>query len=330
MSRPKVSINIPAYNAENYIAQAIESALDQDEYNIEVIVVDDGSTDQTVEIIKRFTDKRLKLLTNQKNRGVSYTRNRALRESKGKWIGILDADDWYAQVRIKKLLQVADYKNADLIADDVYFVRDHVEKLNASLFCVAKEKFSQIRLIDPITFVELDRKPAQKSPHLGLTKPLIKRSFLAEHNLTYNENLSLLEDFHFYMMCLINNARFVIIPEAYYFYRRWRPGSLSSDNPLKRLKEKRLAGLDFLEQETVYQNPQLLDCISQFILDVDQTINYYTAIQPLQEEGLFLGLAKITRDRDFLVFFIKQIPIIIKKRFWSRYFRNFMNKISFN
>lgn len=313
---PKVSINIPAYNAENYIAQAIESALKQNESNIEVIVVDDGSTDQTAEVVKRFTDKRLKLFTNQYNRGTSYTRNRALTESQGEWIAPLDADDWYATERIHKLLQVADRENADLVADDVYFVGDDREQVVASLFCVAKENFNRVRLIDPVTFIELDGKPARKSPHLGLTKPLIKRNFLLQNHLKYHESLQATVDFHLYMMCLINQARFVTIPEAYYYYRRSRSGSLSSGKRLKMLKQKRYANLDFLAQAAVHENPQLLQSISQFVSQIDQELAYYSAIQPLKEKGLFLGLREILRDRARFALLVKQIPELMKRRFF--------------
>lgn len=66
---PRVSIIIPAYNTDNYIKQAIESALGQTESRIEVIVVDDASTDKTVEVVRTFTDQRLKLLVNESNKG---------------------------------------------------------------------------------------------------------------------------------------------------------------------------------------------------------------------------------------------------------------------
>lgn len=122
--RPEVSVIIPAYNTAAYVAQAIESALDQTFKNIEVIIIDDASTDATVKVAKRFSDERLKIFVNHQNLGAGGARNRALRTAKGKWIAVLDSDDWYAPERLEKLLQLAYTEEADLIADDLYLIRD--------------------------------------------------------------------------------------------------------------------------------------------------------------------------------------------------------------
>ncbi|AFY74469.1 glycosyl transferase [Synechococcus sp. PCC 7502] len=89
---PKVSILIPCYNADRWIAQAIESALNQTYLNKEVIVVDDGSTDHSLEIIKSFGDK-IRWETGA-NKGGNVTRNRLLELSTGEWLQYLDADDY--------------------------------------------------------------------------------------------------------------------------------------------------------------------------------------------------------------------------------------------
>jgi len=103
---PKVSVIIPAYNTEKYISQAIESALTQTEQSVEVIVVNDASTDATLEVVKSFSDERLTLINNEYNRGAGYARNRAIQESRGEWVAVLDSDDWYAPERwhTKKML----------------------------------------------------------------------------------------------------------------------------------------------------------------------------------------------------------------------------------
>lgn len=137
---PRVSIIIPAYNTDNYIKQAIESALGQTESRIEVIVVDDASTDKTVEVVRTFTDQRLKLLVNESNKGPSYSRNRALKEAKGEWVALLDSDDWYAPNRLEKLLQVAYQKNADLIADDMHLIADDTDSSHNTYFSGKKIK----------------------------------------------------------------------------------------------------------------------------------------------------------------------------------------------
>lgn len=102
MSKGMVSIVMPAYNSEKYIADAIKSIIAQTYSNWELLIVDDCSTDRTVEIIQSFHDLRIKLFFNEKNSGAAISRNWALREAKGKWIAFLDSDDTWAPEKLEK------------------------------------------------------------------------------------------------------------------------------------------------------------------------------------------------------------------------------------
>lgn len=91
-----VSIIMPSYNTENFIVDTINSVLKQTYKNWELIIVDDCSTDNTMDILKQFNDDRIKICKNEKNSGAAISRNKALREAKGKWVAFLDSDDlWY-------------------------------------------------------------------------------------------------------------------------------------------------------------------------------------------------------------------------------------------
>jgi glycosyltransferase involved in cell wall biosynthesis len=91
----KISIIMPCYNAEDHLAKSISSALTQTYNNIELIVVNDGSTDRSLEILKEIDDSRLRIIS-QPNKGVSSARNRGLGESRGDYVAFLDADDtWH-------------------------------------------------------------------------------------------------------------------------------------------------------------------------------------------------------------------------------------------
>ena len=92
-----VSIVMPSYNTGRYISDSIKSVLEQTYKNWELLIIDDCSTDNTVEVIKTFDDSRIKLLHNEHNYGAAISRNYALREAQGKWIAFLDSDDiWEA------------------------------------------------------------------------------------------------------------------------------------------------------------------------------------------------------------------------------------------
>ena len=93
MNSSLVSILIPAYNAAPYIAETLDSALAQTWYNIEIIVVDDGSRDDTLAIAKTYESKRVKVISQDKNRGQTAALNRSLAEARGDFIQYLDADD---------------------------------------------------------------------------------------------------------------------------------------------------------------------------------------------------------------------------------------------
>ena len=100
----KVSIVIPAYNSENFIREAIESALDQTWKNKEVIVVDDGSTDATYRIARSFNSKGVKVMQ-QSNKGACAARNRGIRHAKGDFIQLLDSDDILLPEKIERQLE---------------------------------------------------------------------------------------------------------------------------------------------------------------------------------------------------------------------------------
>lgn len=100
-----VSVIMPSYNVERFISKSINSVLHQTYSNLELIIVDDCSTDGTLEIIHSFNDERIRLFINDTNQGAALTRNRALREAKGKYIAFLDADDIWDWVKLEKQIQ---------------------------------------------------------------------------------------------------------------------------------------------------------------------------------------------------------------------------------
>jgi glycosyltransferase involved in cell wall biosynthesis len=100
-SRPTVSIVVPAYNAEPFIARALRSAVGQTYRNLEIVVIDDGSTDSTAALIHGFKDPRIRYL-HQANQGQGRARNRGIRTSTGAYITFLDADDFYRADKIER------------------------------------------------------------------------------------------------------------------------------------------------------------------------------------------------------------------------------------
>ncbi len=125
----KVSIGITCFNAEKTISKAIEGALNQDWINTEIIIVDDGSTDSSVDIIKNFLKyKQITFINNHKNKGASFSRNQIINNSIGEIICFMDDDDYSSPKRVSsqlKELEKANYPNNKLIACTVSMIRKY-------------------------------------------------------------------------------------------------------------------------------------------------------------------------------------------------------------
>ncbi|MEC4885586.1 MAG: glycosyltransferase family 2 protein [Scytonema sp. PMC 1070.18] len=304
--KPKVSIIIPAYNSSRYIKRAIESVLCQTEKNIEVIVVDDASTDNTVEVVRQFCDHRLKLMVNECNQGPSYSRNRALKEAQGEWVALLDSDDWYVPERLEKLLQVAYTENADIVADNIYYILDGAELPWSTFFSLEKISLDKPRQIDTVYFIDFS---------VSVTKPIIKRNFLLQHQLEFNEALKYEEDFFLFLLCLCHGANFILVPETYYFYRN-RSDSLMTEG-FTFYEQAYNTNLYFLQQDFIKKNPKVLRSLSRRFLKIKQRKAFHRIRHFVKQKAFLSALIEAVRNPMFLPILWKKLPGIIKYRLSS-------------
>ena len=115
IKNPTVSVIIPTYNRANLVGKAIKSVLSQTYQDFEIIVIDDGSTDNTREVIRGFKDKRVKYIKEyKKNRGISVTRNIGIKMARGKYIALLDSDDEFLPERLRKQVQLLQNKSSEV------------------------------------------------------------------------------------------------------------------------------------------------------------------------------------------------------------------------
>ena len=120
----KVSIITPVYNCEDFIAETIQSILDQTHANFELLLIDDNSSDDTIEIIKSFNDPRIVLLENGENKGAAFSRNKGLSNATGDYIAFLDADDLWEERKLEKCLNFMLSNNYDFIYSNYSVVKD--------------------------------------------------------------------------------------------------------------------------------------------------------------------------------------------------------------
>ena len=217
-----VTVIIAAKNASPYIRRAISSALG-DKYIKEIIVVDDGSSDDTSQIVEAMMVQNdiIRLIKNPTSLGPSAARNAAIKQSKCEYIAILDADDYFLENRFEKFFNFPDW---DIIADNIIFFEAGrgVE--------IPQYDDSGVLTLSLAEFIDNNISKYGKSrKEWGFLKPVIKKQFLLDNNIIYDEAVKLGEDFDIYCRLLIANARFKIIKKCGYA-AEVRPNSLSASH----------------------------------------------------------------------------------------------------
>ena len=283
----RVSIVVAACNAERYIGNALASALRQTEPRFEVIVVDDGSEDHTPEIVEYFAarDPRIRLLRLKHNGGCAPARNKAIEMARGEWITPLDADDRYAPRRLEILLDHARRHDVDFVADNLLLC----EVETGDFFGAMLPGLSRTRWISPAEFI-LRNRPGRAKTKYGLLKPLMRRSFLAEHGLRYDEKARFASDFLLYSEALFKGCRFLVVPDALYSYSL-TPGAITRVRTIDHIRylADRIRG--FAARPEPRRDPDLAAAIDALARAYDRDIAYYGIVNPLRRgrPDLFLG-----------------------------------------
>lgn len=210
---PAVTVVIAAWRAAGTVGRAAASALAQPE-TLEVVVVDDASGDggATVAAAEAADDGtgRLTVLRQPKNAGPSAARNVAIAASKAPWIAILDSDDFMEPGRLGKLMALSD-AGYDLIADDLLQTPEG-QPVSAGKPLWFRDDRTPID-IDFGFFIDSNiTKASRMRRELGFLKPLVRRSFLERHGLTYEEGMRLGEDYDLYARMLSLGATMRLIP----------------------------------------------------------------------------------------------------------------------
>ncbi|MEZ5816216.1 MAG: glycosyltransferase family 2 protein [Hyphomicrobiaceae bacterium] len=220
--QPDVSFIMAAHNASEHIVEALESALSQDDVDVEVIVADDCSSDDTREKVRAraASSGGVRLVELARQRGPSAARNAALEVARGQWLAILDADDVLFPCRSRRLIELATSRDADLVADNlISFAGDTPEPIAA-----VSDAFAAKVGLDQW----LDHNPMIGGDfNLGFVKPMIRASFAIQNGLSYDPRQRVGEDYLMVLSALRQGADFVITTEPMYCYRQ-QDGSLSS------------------------------------------------------------------------------------------------------
>lgn len=316
-----VSIIVPAYNAEAFIAEALASATAQTLPDIEIVVIDDASTDATARMVEEVaaTDPRIRLIRQDSNAGPSAARNRGITVAAGRWIAILDADDAYEPDRLARLVELGERREADLVSDNLLLVTDDGRDRGRSM--IPASILAEPR---PLLLAEFIRRnvedPLHPACNYGFLKPLFRADFLRDNGLRYDERVRFAEDFSLYAACFRAGARWWLAPQPTYRYRV-RADSLTqvqTVHDLGRLREQQhllLAAAD--------GDHNLTGLIRRHMTVVDRCYYYRSFTDDLKSGRVRSALATLGssgRAAGLIAQEVaRQAPVVVRKLFRGGY-----------
>ena len=218
--RPMVSIIVPIYNAEQYLRRCVDSILNQEYTDFELLLVNDGSTDASGDICEEYGDQDPRVIVIQKeNTGVSDSRNRALDRARGKYLQFLDSDDWITPDATRLFVRAAEEYGCDMVISDFYRVvgerlspKGDIEEEGV----LTREEFAAHMMENPADF------------YYGvLWNKLYRRDIVEEHKLRMDTDISWCEDFMFNLEYIRYAKVFYALHAPIYYYVK-RKGSLAS------------------------------------------------------------------------------------------------------
>lgn len=250
MLQPLVSIIIPIYNLADYLPQCLDSVQGQSYENIQVLLVNDGSTDASLAICQEYArrDSRFQVI-DKANSGVSDSRNQALDRSEGKYIQFLDGDDWLTPDATETLVHTAESTGADLVLAHFYRVAD--ERM-APRGHIKKEK-----VLTRQEFAEEMMKAPANYYYGVLWNKLYRRSIIEAHRLRFDSQVNWCEDFLFNLE-YIERVRLVsAVPRPVYYYRKRENSLVTSQASMRRTIAMKIQTFDSYKE--LYQKLDLYE-----------------------------------------------------------------------
>lgn len=213
-----VSIVIAAYNIENYISRCIKSVVNQTYKNIEIIIVNDGSSDNTLNIIMSYAadDNRIKII-NQENKGLIEARKSGYKYVRGEFLLFIDGDDWIEDNTVEVLFQYAKEKAADIVQYKCIFEYDNGEKV-----------LDWDKNIGEFLEYEYLKQCFLGNIHHNIWSQFIRKGFIEENRVKFPKDISYGEDLALTISLAINEPKVIVIDKYLYHYYQ-RSTSLSND-----------------------------------------------------------------------------------------------------
>ena len=224
MNNIKVSIIIPIYNVENYLIQCLDSVINQTLKEIEIICVEDCSTDNSLSILEEYakSDSRIKAIKNEINKGLATVRNIAMAEATGEYIAFLDSDDYVDLSTYEKAYNLAKENDLDCVLFKTSTVDDKTGEIKDNLDYFALKPFEGF---EKSVFNNKDTVDFTCNICVQVGSKLLRREFLQKHNITFPDGL-IFEDEPFFYNFYLNAEKISFLDENLYYYRVNREDSI--------------------------------------------------------------------------------------------------------
>ncbi|MBQ9245019.1 glycosyltransferase [bacterium] len=289
--KPKVSIILPVYNVGKYLRQSLDSLINQTLKDIEIICVDDGSTDDSYDILEEYKEKdsRIKVI-HKSNKGTGAARNDGLRLATGECIGFVDPDDWVKPNMFERLYSEIKEKNLDIIMcmPDGY---DEKNAKNAPFPYFVDANFEHI--IDDRVFNWRDLSPFQYP--MCVWNKLYTKELFDKNHIDFAEGLDF-EDHKVIFGTLLTAERMYFIREKLYVYRYNREGSVLTDNNRRLIDHIKIFDIvENLMKETNTYNPLREDFLTYKIHNI---LYYYSMIKDEFKEEYYNNMVKSIKETN--------------------------------
>ena len=220
----KVSIIVPVYNVERYLKECLDSVINQTLKEIEIICLEDCSTDNSLSILEEYakSDSRIKVIRNETNKGLSTVRNIAMAEATGEYIAFLDSDDYVDLSTYEKAYNLAKKNDLDCVLFKTSTVDDKTGEIKDNLDYFALKPFEGFE--KPI-FNNKDTVDFTCNICVQVGSKLLRREFLQQHNITFPDGL-IFEDEPFFYNFYLNADKISLLDENLYYYRVNRDDSI--------------------------------------------------------------------------------------------------------
>lgn len=208
------TVIIPNFSAEATLLRAVHSVLTQSRRDLEVIVIDDASTDQSWDLILDLLprDERVRAVRHKANSGKPIAMNRGIALARGRWLAVLDADDWYHSDRLSALIELGERHHADMVSDNQFLY-------DASAGRVVGTAWPERAAVWPLDFDDFLRgSNAYDSFNLGMLKPVIRTDFMRRVGLGYEVEARHGQDFFHLLQFYLCGGRAVVSDQPLYFY----------------------------------------------------------------------------------------------------------------